>query len=90
MVVLLACIYLVRPYSLRCTPWFWRYRCFRVRRGETQFYRYLGTACTFSPDSFFSQLPMFIPTASQSFVGHCQAVPHQRIAALLAPTVFGP
>ncbi|KAI6033930.1 hypothetical protein BKA83DRAFT_1834804 [Pisolithus microcarpus] len=35
MVVLLVHIYLVRPYSLRCTPSFWRYGCFRVWRGET-------------------------------------------------------
>ncbi|KAI6023245.1 hypothetical protein BKA83DRAFT_3650544 [Pisolithus microcarpus] len=33
MVILLAHIYLVRPYSLRCVPWLWRYGCFRVRRG---------------------------------------------------------
>ncbi|KAI6032297.1 hypothetical protein BKA83DRAFT_2395859 [Pisolithus microcarpus] len=90
MVILLAHIYLVRPYSLRCAPWLWRYGCFRVRRGGRRFSRYLGNGCSFSPAFLFSQVPMFLPTTFRSFVGHRPAVPHRRNAALLAPTAFGP
>ncbi|KAI6022804.1 hypothetical protein PISMIDRAFT_322226 [Pisolithus microcarpus 441] len=64
MVILLARIYLVRPYSLRCTPWFWRYGCFRVWRRGRRFGRYLGNGCSLFPASFFSHHSMCLPTAS--------------------------